>query len=215
MGFFDQVLHDVGASVAGVFDAPPPAIRAAVESAARALLGETQSAARIRKVAEGSPPVQRLFGVVHRRLMNHPGFQHALSAAQLHGEPLPASHPKAHVIRRGVKDTLHAVDDALPGLLRALNAAKRQAAILHEAGRLHGGAFGGARQVRAVPSHGTRHGLGWRHRHPEPPPRVFWEGPWGWGADYILDEREELGDVLSPDDGEPEWYPGRTWGAGD
>ena len=33
----------------------------------------------------------------------------------------------------------------------------------------------------------------------------LWGGPFGWGADYLLDEAEELGDVESPDDGEPEW----------
>jgi hypothetical protein len=214
MGFFDEVLDEVGASVAGMFAAPPPAIRAAVESVSRALLGEPDAVLRIRSLAARSPRVQTLFGAVHRRLMDHPSFKHALSAVHLHRRPVPPSHPKARVIRRGVKHTVHAIDAALPGFLQAVNTAKREEAIRQEAGRLHGGFHGGAHHVDAHAAHGTRHGPGWRHVHAGPP-RVFWEGPWGWGADYILDEREELGDVPSPDDQEPEWDRQRTWDAGD
>jgi hypothetical protein len=208
MGPFDEVLNDVGAHVAAMFPAPPPAIRAAVDNVARALLGESQAAARISTLAARAPRLQSLFGAVHRGLLDHPHFQHALHAAHLHRHPLAPSHPQARAIHLGVREAMHGIDTALPGFLHAVNTAKREEALRHEAGRLHGTAHGGAHHMHARPSHGTRHGHGWRHLHPEPPPRVFWEGPWGWGADYILDEREELGDVATPDDGEPEWREG-------
>jgi hypothetical protein len=110
---------------------------------------------------------------------------------------------------------MHAIDEALPGFLLAANDAKREDAIRQQTGRLHGAADGGVHHVHARASHAPRHGPDWRHHHHEPEPRVVWEGPWGWGADYILDEREELGDLVSPNDQEPEWDEVRAWGARD
>jgi hypothetical protein len=214
MGSFNEVLNDVGAHVAGMADAPPPAIRSAVEHVSRALLGEPFAAARLRSLADRSARVQQLFGLVHRHLMQHPVFQHALSAAHLHRYPLPSHHPKALAIRQGVKDAMHAIEEALPGHLQAVNTAKREEALQHEVGRLHGAAPGDARHLHVEPTHGSRHGDGWRHVY-YGPPRAYWEGPWGLGADYLLDERNELEDAHSPDDTEPEWHRGRTWGAGD
>jgi hypothetical protein len=213
MGFFEDMLTHVGSVVAGIVPAPPAAIRAAVETTSRALLGERAAAERIRALGARSPRVRGLFGVVHRQLMAQPTFHHCLSAAHLHRQPLPPSHPRAHLIRRGVQSTMHAIDDALPGFLQAANTAKRQDAIRHETGRLHGATPGGARHVMAESSHGGRHGPGWRyqrHRHEHPtevvePEDVFWGGLEGYGADYLLDEQEELGDVSSPADREPEW----------
>ncbi len=214
MGFFDEILNDVGAQVAGAFSAPPPAIHAAVENVSRALLGEPLAAARIRSLAARSPRVQTLLGLVHRRLMEHPSFQHALSAAHLHRYPLPAHHPQAQVIRQGVKETMHAIDATLPGHLQAVNTAKREEAIRQEAGRLHGAAHGGAHRVHAATPADGPHGEGSRHHH-HGPPRAYWEGPWGLGADYLLDERRELEEAPSPDDNEPERHRGHTWGAED
>jgi hypothetical protein len=146
--------------------------------------------------------------------MDHPSFQHALYATHLHRHPLPPSHPKARVIHQGVDQAMRAIDEALPGFLLAANAARHETSGA-ETGRLHGSAHGGVHRIHARSAHGSRHGEGWRHHHTEPEPRVLWEGPWGWGADYILDEREELGDVVSPDDREPEWDEERAWGARD
>jgi hypothetical protein len=215
MGLFDELLNDVGAHVAAIFPAQPPAIRAAVDSVARALLGDAHAAARIAELGARAPHMQPLFGAVHRRLMDHPNFQHALYAAHLHRHPLAPHHPKARVIGRGVQLTMHALEEALPGLLLAANAATREEATGPHTGRLHGSADGGVPHVHARASHGSRHGPDWRRHHLEPEPRELWEGPWGWGADAILDEREELGDLVSPDDQEPEWNEVRSWGARD
>jgi hypothetical protein len=214
MSVFEEMLNDVGAHVAATFSARPPAIHAAVDSVARALLGDRLAASRIRRLAVRLPHTQPLLGAVHRRLMDHPQFRHALCATQLHRRPLPPSHPKAAIIRQGVRETLHDVDDALPGFLLAVNHVKRQDAIRHAAGRLHGPAHGGAHHVYAHPSHRARPGSPWRPEPPSPP-RAYWEGPIGWGAEDIQDEREELEDAASPDDREPEWEGDGRWGAGD
>jgi hypothetical protein len=227
MGLFDDMLVDVGARVAAMHPAPPPAIDAAVKAVARAMLGEPLAAQKVLDLAQraSSERVPSLFGLAFRNLQTHPTFQHALCAAHLHHRPLPPHHPKAQVIGRGVQATMLELDRSLPGLLRALNFAKRERSMF-AAGLVHGSAHGGAHFVRTVsPTHGTRRGpVGWRHRHRRrehpselfEPPAVFWGGPWGWGADYILDERDELGDASSPDDHEPEWSRGRGMrGGGD
>ena len=292
MGFFDDILHDVGANLAAVLPHPPEALHAAVQTAARALLGQTDARQKIAELGASSPVMRDLFGQVHRGLMQHPGFLHACSAAELHRRPVHPSHPNAHGIRQSVKDTMHAVDGALPGLLQSLNQAKQSAARLHgrpplptfpapmgahamlpspprvaglppgveellpgyahvagmapapyayltggdeyevagaapppsffmddyEVGRVHPpGVHGGARHVHAAPSpHGATHGRGWRrvHHHAPEDHGFLWGGPFGWGADYLIDEREELGDQPTPDDGEPEWpryHSGSSW----
>jgi hypothetical protein len=232
MGIFDDMLRDVGASVAAFHPAPPPAVDAAVQAVARAMLGEPLAAQKIRNVTRRSSSLEvpSLFGLAFRRLQAHPTFQHALSAAHLHHRPLPRHHPKAHVIQRGVQETMRELDRSLPGLLQALHFAKSERARLgpgFAAGGVHGpGAHGGAHTVHsaAAPA-GTRKGpRGWRHRHRRrehpgevfEPPAVFWGGPWGWGVDSILDEREELEEARSPDDLEPDWEHTRGMrGSGD
>ena len=43
MGLFDDILHDVGETVAAVAAHPPPVLHAAVQTAARALLGQPEA----------------------------------------------------------------------------------------------------------------------------------------------------------------------------
>jgi hypothetical protein len=210
MGIFDDMFHDVGAVVAGLVTAQPPSILAAVQLATRALLGDKHAGARIRAVSARSPHAQSVFGKIHRSLMEHPTFQHALRAVHLHRRPLPPSHPKAHVIRRGVQETMHAIDVAFPGFLRAANTAKREDARTMATGRLHGGVHGGPHSHHL----GTWHPTPRRDHHHDLEEGIGWGGPFGWGADYLFDEREELGKVVSPDDEEPERARGhRGWQA--
>jgi hypothetical protein len=294
MGFFDDILHDVGSNLAAVLPHPPEALHAAVQTAARALLGQADARRKIAELGARSPVMRELFGHAHRGLMWHPGFLHACSAAELHRHPVHPSHPNAHGIRQSVKDTMRAVDYALPGVLQSINQAKQTAARLrgspvmpalpapfgpqsmlpgfahaagalpsgaeellpgyahvagllgesdesltgaegldedigsaaypaymvddYEVGRVHPhGAHGGARHVRApARPHGATHGRGWRRMHHHAPEDFgfLWGGPFGWGADYLIDEREELGDQPTPDDGEPEWpryHSGSSW----
>src|SRR5258708_3682980 len=128
MGFFDNILHDVGAQVAAIFPHPPPVIHAAVDTAARALLGQPEARAKIAQLGGGSPVLRDLFGQVHRNLMQHPHFRHALSASELHKRPVHPRHPRAHQITHGVVQTMNALEQSLPGLLEGIGKAKLAAA---------------------------------------------------------------------------------------
>jgi hypothetical protein len=124
MGFFDNILHDVGAQVAAIFPHPPPVIHAAVDTAARALLGQPEARAKVAQLGAGSPVLRDLFGQVHRNLMQHPHFRHALSASELHKRPVHPRHPRAHQITHGVVHTMNALEQSLPGLLEGIGRAK-------------------------------------------------------------------------------------------
>jgi hypothetical protein len=235
MEFFENLLHDVGATVAGTSPHPPEVINAAVETTARALLGQRSARAKVARLGKSSPELRQLFGQVHRKLMAHPHFQHTLSAAELHKRPRPEHqhHPRAAEIAHGVVQTMNAAEGSLPGLLEDLGRAKLSVAhdefevagetaydvgARHPAFRVGAGAH--AHAPHAAPRHvahaAPRAAQMRHHRHPHPEPvNVFWGGPWGYGGDYLFDEREELEDHDSPADTEPEWLAQPTQWMGD
>jgi hypothetical protein len=243
MGFFDDIIHSVGASLAAVSPHPPPAIHAVASTMLQALLGNPHAHAKITDLAQRSPPMADLFSRahelftsmpafwqraqdyaqhVHHGRLPHPATQHgglalrpsapALSQAQREAHASALEEIQRHMPLGMVRTSPHTHDSPLDIAEALEHAQSLLPAALHVAGRAAHSAPGGVRTIQSQSAHGARHGRGWRRLHPHAPEEeeFLWAGPTGWGADYILDEREELGDEETPDEGEPEWGESRS-----
>jgi hypothetical protein len=235
MGFFDDIVHTVGASLAAVFPHPPPAIHAAANTMLQAMLGDPHAHAKVAELSHRNPALARLFAQAHERFTVLPAFWHR-AEAYAHGVeggwlPHPAAPPHAPMLRPSAVHggPLHHPLASGDARARAAQEAALSAIYAHMpfgmvrtaphvppprsvSGRATHSAHGGVPTFRRHSPHGSRHGSEWRGRQDHAPEheRSLWAGPWGWGADYLLDESEELADVPTPDDGEPEWGESRN-----
>ncbi len=235
MGFFDDIVHTVGASLAALFPHPPPVIHAAASTMLRAMVGDPQAHAKVTELARRSPPMAELLSHAHERFAQLPAFWQRAEAYARAADRGLLPHPRAPRPAPWLRSAPGGSDPLAYhrlALRPAPAAAEHQAALsailahmpfgmirtarvglpaAHASGRAAHGAHGGARTFRQPPLRGARHGQGWRRLNDGAPEheRSRWAGPWGWGADYLLDERDELGDLDTADEGEPEWGESR------
>ncbi len=169
---------------------PERAIENAVHLVARAHAGHPDAQGHVRRLAVGSPLLGSLFAQVADILQRHPhypGFR-ALGPHAMHPPAPPLEHrPLAHAMTMA---PMH------PGTH-----------LPHAHETPHVAGVQGFVHPRGGPGF---HG----HRGPHFHGRDFsaaWGGPFGWGAQWLAAETEELGALESPEaQGEPEPWPMQT-----
>jgi len=194
VGLFDDMLQSVSHVVSAFLPThPKSAVDSAVHLVARAHAGHPDAQEHVQRLAARSPSLGSLFGHVSDILQRHPlyaGFRacgpHAMTPPPASPHPGPLAAAPSHGFPVA---PLH------PGA---------HGQLVHGHETPHTAGVQGFVHPRGRPAfHGQRgphfHGRDWS---------ATWGGPFGWGAQWLAAETEELGALESPEaQGEPEPWP--------
>ena len=182
----DDLLHSVGMQLAPYAPHPPEVVHAAAKTALDAALGSKEAQLVVRN-ASLNPPLRSLLGAAFRLLRTHPDFWSQLYLQASRVAPLPESHPWAPSIAHVAAQVPPVVDPATATAPASIVTGGRGGGRVRHSRRGHGGAIGRPRRL-----------------HPGVADDWAEGGPYGEGAVYIIDEQNQLEDVDSPVDSEPE-----------
>jgi hypothetical protein len=193
MGLFDDMLQSVSRVVASILPGHPPhVVDSAVQLVARAHAGHPDAQHRLRTLAARSPRLATLLARTSETLERHPHYPGFRACGSRAMPAPPSAHPA------------HAAGLPSHGFPVAPLHPSAYAQLVHSDEVPHAVGIQGFSHPRGGPGFHGRRGPHFHGRDFS----ASWGGPFGWGAQWLAAETEELGALESPEaQGEPEPWP--------